>query len=90
MIEPGRPSGLPGRRTKMDGPHRWTRLGHLGRLLVRATVAAVALVVALLIPLPGFTPQLFVMLYVPLVVLSFIIYIGKLVLDTFFYDHYQP
>ncbi|MGB8645546.1 MAG: hypothetical protein WCF84_09930 [Anaerolineae bacterium] len=73
----------------MDGSHRWTQLRHLVRMLGRALAGAVALVVALLIPLPAFTPQLFVMAYVPLVVLSFIIYIGKLMLDTFFYDRYE-
>ncbi len=74
----------------MGGSHRWTQLRHLARMVVRALVGAVALIVALAIPLPAFTPRLFVMVYVPLVVLSFIIYIGKLVLDTFFYDRYQP
>ena len=65
-------------------------LVHTGRVAARALMAAVVLVVALAVPLPGFTPRLFVMIYVPLLVAGFIIYIGKLLYDTFFYDRYKP
>jgi len=32
----------------------------------------------------------FAYVQVPVVVFVFICYIGKLLMDTFFYDHYQP
>ncbi len=50
-------------------------------------LAAIILVLALALPLPPSMPWLFHLVYVPLAVLSFIIYIGKLLIDTFFFDH---
>ncbi len=52
-------------------------------------VATAVLVLALSLPLPPDMPWLFDRVYVPLAVLSFIIYIGKLLIDTLFYDRYN-
>ncbi len=60
------------------------------RVAARALIAAGVLVLALALPIPAFSPWFFHMVYVPIAILSFIIYIGKLLLDTFFYDHYKP
>ncbi len=69
---------------------RWRALiSHLARVFARAVLAAIILVLALALPLPPNMPWLFHMVYVPLAILSFIIYIGKLLIDTFFYDHYE-
>ncbi len=72
---------------------RWSRwralIVHLGHVAARAVLASAVLVLALALPLPSDMPWLFHMVYVPLAVLSFIIYIGKLLIDTFFYDHYN-
>lgn len=35
-------------------------------------------------------PKWFAYVQVPFVIFVFICYIGKLLLDTFFYDHYKP
>ncbi len=70
---------------------RWRAfLSHLARVLARAVLAAIVLVLALALPLPPEMPWLFHLVYVPLAILSFIIYIGKLLIDTFFFDHYEP
>lgn len=74
----------------MKRPRVPTWLVHIGRVAARALLAAAILVVALAMPLPGFTPHLFVEVYVPLLVAGFVIYIGKLLYDTFFYDRYKP
>ena len=70
---------------------RWRAFtAHLGRSLVRALIATTLLWVAVSVPLPRLTPQLFVMVQVPIAVFIFIVYIGKLLIDTFFYDRYCP
>lgn len=63
---------------------RWVRLA------VRVLIAAALLWLVLHLPLPRGTPQLFVMVEVPLAVFLFIVYTGKVFYDTFFYDRYQP
>lgn len=43
------------------------------------------------IPLPRIAPQSwFAFVQVPIVIFGFICYIGKLMIDTFFYNHYKP
>lgn len=69
----------------------WQRFAsHFGRVAVRALIATLLLWVFVLIPLPRETPQLFVMLQVPAAVFLFIVYIGKLLYDTFFFNHFRP
>ncbi len=69
---------------------RWRAfISHLARVIARAVLAAIILVLALALPLPPNMPWLFHMVYVPLAILSFIIYIGKLLIDTLFFDHYH-
>ena len=63
-------------------------LGHLVRVAGRAVLATVVLWVAVAVPLPLLTNQLFLMVRVPVAVFIFIVYIGKLLYDTFFYDRY--
>lgn len=53
--------------------------------------AAIAVVVGLLIivaPLPVWTPHWFAYFQVPVVVFLFVCYLGKLLYDTLFYNHY--
>ncbi len=59
------------------------------RLLKRLALAiAIALLVAFL-PLPLWTPHWVAYIQVPIVVFLLVCYLGKLVLDTFFYDRYS-
>ncbi len=67
--------------------HRW--LSHLVRVLGRALLATIILWLAVSFPLPRVTPQLVMMVRVPVAVFLFIVYIGKLLIDSFFFDHYQ-
>ena len=61
----------------------------IARMVVRLVLAAVVLLLALALPAPLHIPHWFDMVYVPVAVASFIIYIGKLLIDTFFYPHYK-
>ena len=64
------------------------RLPSLASRVVIATL--VAWVVATM-PLPALAPErLVAFVQVPIVVFVLICYVGKLLIDTFFYDHYQP
>ena len=63
---------------------------HLSRILIRAIIAAIILLVGLSIPLP-FTPaKYFLTVQIPFVAFLFVAYLGKLLYDTFFYDRYHP
>ncbi len=93
MFTPGR-GNLPRTREdlapqlsmKKSRAHRlWA---HLARVILRALVATLILWLAVSIPLPRLTPQFLVTARVPVVIFLFIVYIGKLLIDTFFYDRY--
>lgn len=63
---------------------------HLSRILIRAIIAAIILLVGLSIPFP-FTPaKYFLTVQIPVIAFLFIAYLGKLLFDTFFYDRYHP
>ncbi len=61
---------------------------HLARVAGRAAIATLALWLAVSVPLPLLTNQLFLMVRLPAAIFLFIVYIGKLLYDTFFYDRY--
>ncbi len=63
-------------------------LSHLWRVLVRAIIATLILWLVVAFPLPSVMPQLLTAVRMPLAVFFFIIYIGKLLYDTLFYDRY--
>ncbi len=63
---------------------------HLWRVLSRALVATALLWIVLSIPLPAYGFQLLYTLRVPIAIFLFIVYIGKLLYDTLFFDHYRP
>ena len=58
------------------------------RVAGRAVLATFVLWLSVSVPLPLLTNQLFLMVRVPVAVFVFIVYIGKLLYDTFFYDRY--
>ncbi len=63
----------------------------ISSFLVRAAIATGLAVIAATAPLPGFDSQTwFAYIQVPIVIFLLICYIGKLLIDTFFYNHYRP
>ena len=58
--------------------------------LSRAAIAVVVGLVLIVAPLPRWTPRWFAYFQVPLVVLLLVCYVGKLLYDTLFYNHYWP
>lgn len=65
--------------------------GRWRSLIVRALIATVIAWILATAPLPGFLPRTwFVQIQVAIVAFLLICYIGKLMIDTFFYDHYKP
>ena len=61
----------------------------LRRFLERVALAAAILFVVIVLPLPFWTPRWFELFQVPVAVMLFIMYLGKLLYDTLFYDRYQ-
>jgi hypothetical protein len=58
---------------------------------IRVTIATLVAWVIATMPLPVIAPErLVAFIQVPIVVFFLICYIGKLLIDTFFYDRYQP
>jgi hypothetical protein len=72
----------------MQPSHARNLIVHLARVVVRALVATGLLWLAVSFPLPLMTSQLFVSVRMPVAIFLFIVYIGKLLIDTFFFDHY--
>lgn len=61
-------------------------LAKIGRLGVRAIIAAAILWLIATAPIAALDWQLVVVARVPIAIFIFIAYIGKLLYDTFFYD----
>ncbi len=69
---------------------RWihSRLSRLAFRVAAATVIAWLIATA---PVPRVEPYLwFAYVQVPAAIFLLICYLGKLLIDTFFYDHYRP
>lgn len=62
----------------------------LGGCLGRAGLALLILLFVLLLPLPVWTPNWFVRCQVPLLVFLFVVYLGKLLLDTIIFPEKKP
>ncbi|MDE3088100.1 MAG: hypothetical protein KGJ80_01785 [Chloroflexota bacterium] len=60
-------------------------------LLIRVVIATLIAWLLATVPLPSVAPQTwFAFIQVPVVVFFLICYFGKLLIDTFFYDRYNP
>lgn len=71
--------------------HRSIVRRRLRNLIVRSLIAALIAWLLTSAPLAEIAPHSwFAFVQVPLVIFLLICYIGKLLIDTFFYDHYQP
>jgi hypothetical protein len=64
-------------------------ISKLARFAMRACIAAALLWAVISIPLPIRDAQLILLLRVPVAVFVFIVYLGKTLYDTFFYER-QP
>ncbi len=73
----------------MKQSHVTAILWVIWRVTARALVAAGILMLILALPFPAQLPRWMDMVYVGGAVAGFIIYIGKLLIDTFFYDRYK-
>ena len=63
----------------------------LRSLVVRVAIATLIAWLLAVVPLPSLAPQQWVaFVQVPIVIFFLICYIGKVLIDTLFYDHYQP
>jgi uncharacterized membrane protein len=56
----------------------------------RVVVAVIIAIIVMALPPPDGFPQWLSKVQVPVVIFVFICYIGKLLYDTLFYDHYWP
>lgn len=60
-------------------------------LIVRSIIASLIAWILTSVPLAEIAPRTwFAFVQVPIVIFLLICYIGKLLIDTFFYNHYQP
>ena len=57
--------------------------------LIRALVASALVFVLAHVPPPSFTPLWVAYIQVPLLMFGLLCYLGKLLYDTLFYDHYH-
>ncbi len=61
------------------------------RFLVRLLIAVAIAWLLASVPIPRVAPQTWVAyVQVPIVVFLLVCYTGKLIVDTFFYNHYKP
>ncbi len=66
-------------------------MAHWRTLIIRSLIASFVAWVLATIPVPNVAPyHWFAYVQVPIVIFLLICYIGKLLIDTFFYNHYQP
>lgn len=65
-------------------------LRRLWSLAVRALAAVALAIIIMLLPPPERFPAWVGQVQVPVVVFLLVCYIGKLLYDTLFYDHYPP
>ena len=59
-------------------------------LVARVALAMLVAIVVMLLPLPSGAPAWLSERHVPIIVFLLVCYIGKLLYDTLFYDHYWP
>lgn len=63
---------------------RWAWFG------IRVVLVTLLALVLIYVPLPVVVAQLIGSIRVPAVVILAVCYVGKLLYDTLFYDHYRP
>ncbi len=59
-------------------------------VLQRVLAAIIVAIIVMLMPAPGIFPPWLVKLQMPVTIVLLICYLGKLLYDTLFYDHYRP
>lgn len=63
-------------------------LAHLRRIGLKALFATLVLWVLISLPIPLLPSRYFLLLQVPVSVFIFVVYLGKILYDTFFYDRF--
>jgi hypothetical protein len=63
-------------------------VSHLRRVGIRALAATLILWILVSFPFPLLPSQYFILIQVPVSIFAFLVYFGKLLYDTFFYDRY--
>ncbi len=64
---------------------------HWRILILRVTIATIVAWIIATVPIPQVAPYLwFAYFQVPIAIFVLICYLGKLLIDTLFYDHYHP
>lgn len=61
---------------------------HLRRIGLRALFATLVLWVLISLPIPLLPARYFLLVQVPVSVFIFVVYLGKILYDTFFYDRF--
>lgn len=72
----------------MKHSHSHLIMTHIRRIGLRAIAASVLLWLFVSFPFPLLPVQYFLLVQLPLSIFLFMVYIGKLLFDTFFYDRY--
>ena len=65
-------------------------MGRLPGLIVKAVCAVALALLCAVAPLAQLVPVGLVQVQVPVVMVILFCYLGKLLIDTFFYDHFRP
>jgi hypothetical protein len=65
-------------------------MSRLTRFIVRSLFAISLALLCAIAPLAQIVPNEFVQAQVPVVTLILLCYLGKLLIDTLFYDHFRP
>ena len=62
----------------------------LGNLVIKSVVAVAMALLCAVAPLAALVPLGVVQAQVPVIMLILLCYLGKLLIDTLFYDHFRP
>jgi hypothetical protein len=65
-------------------------LKRLSSLVIKALVAMAMALLCAIAPLAALAPIGIVQAQVPVIMLILLCYLGKLLIDTLFYDHFRP
>jgi hypothetical protein len=66
------------------------QLKRLSNLVIKAIVAVAMALLCAVAPLAALVPIGAVQAQLPVIMLMLFCYLGKLLIDTLFYDHYRP
>jgi len=62
----------------------------LAGFIIKGFIAILMAMLCAVVPLAALAPSAIVRAQGPVIMLLLLCYLGKLLIDTFFYDHYRP